>query len=339
MSNSQAAPIHTDNGLDLHGENDSIAAPGNGLPLADLDGVPVVDPIDASSYVAINGNLVIDPESSVRRDTQQAAIAQLQNQNHAPSRIEPEPSQEVVRRVESVQNRSNGGESGTNPAIMKIFKELTKRVESGEKKIEANDKKTDPTKRNLNQMYKYHGTHGHRTEDCRQLREEVAQLLNEGHLREFLSDRAKNHFKNTDSNRQNDQEEPLHVIHMIVRGVDIPQGLVLKCTEVSISREKRTRDYVPEVTLSFNDEDAKGIVQPHNDALVARPTLFNQECRIARLQDQVVPAAQVLNGFNMACETTKGEITLPMNVAGTIQETNFHVIKGDMRYNALFGRP
>nr|XP_016511436.1 PREDICTED: uncharacterized protein LOC107828599 [Nicotiana tabacum] len=52
---------------------------------------------------------------------------------------------------------------------------------------------SDPTQRNPNLMYKYHGTHGHRTEGCRQLREEVA--------REFLSDRAKNHFRNRDSNK------------------------------------------------------------------------------------------------------------------------------------------
>jgi len=57
------------------------------------------------------------------------------------------------------------------------------------------------------------------------------------------------------------------------------------------------------------------------------------------LQNQVVPAARVLNGFNMASETTKGEIILPVNVAGTIQNTKFHVIEGDMRYNALLGRP
>ncbi|XP_070031758.1 uncharacterized protein [Nicotiana tomentosiformis] len=127
---------------------------------------------------------------------------------------------------------------------------------------------TDPDQRNPNQMCKYHGTHGHKTEDCTQLREEVARLFNKGHLREFLRDRAKNHLKNRDSNRQNEQEEPQHVVHMIVGGVDTPQGPVFKRTKVSITREKRTGDYVPEGTLSFNDEDAEGILQPHNDALV-----------------------------------------------------------------------
>ncbi|XP_019261851.1 PREDICTED: uncharacterized protein LOC109239724 [Nicotiana attenuata] len=107
-----------------------------------------------------------------------------------------------------------------------------------------------------------------RTEDCRQLREEVARFFNNGHLREFLSDRAKNHFKNRDSKKLTEQEEPQHVINMIIGRVDVPQGPMMKRTKVSITREKCTRDYIPEGTISFSDEDAEGIVQPHNDALV-----------------------------------------------------------------------
>ncbi|XP_070055385.1 uncharacterized protein [Nicotiana tomentosiformis] len=127
---------------------------------------------------------------------------------------------------------------------------------------------TNPTQRDPNQICKYHGTHGHRTEDCRHLREEVARLFNNRHLREFVSDRAKNHFRNRDSNKQAEKEEPQYVINMIISEVDIPQESMLKRTKVSITREKQTRDYVPEGTLSFNDEDAEGIVQSYNDALV-----------------------------------------------------------------------
>nr|XP_016438831.1 PREDICTED: uncharacterized protein LOC107764743 [Nicotiana tabacum] len=47
---------------------------------------------------------------------------------------------------------------------------------------------TDPSQRNPNLICKYHGTHGHRTKDCRKFREEVARLFNKGHFREFLSD-------------------------------------------------------------------------------------------------------------------------------------------------------
>nr|XP_009615295.1 uncharacterized protein LOC104108045 [Nicotiana tomentosiformis] len=44
---------------------------------------------------------------------------------------------------------------------------------------------SDPPQRDPNQRCKYHGTHGHRTEDYRQLREEVTRLFNNGHLRDF----------------------------------------------------------------------------------------------------------------------------------------------------------
>ncbi|XP_019248518.1 PREDICTED: uncharacterized protein LOC109227775 [Nicotiana attenuata] len=207
---------------------------------------------------------------------------------------------------------------------------------------------SDPTQRDHNQMSKYHGTHGHRTEDCRQLREEVTRLFNNGHLREFLSDRAKNHFKNRDSNKQAEQEKPQHVINMIIGRVDVPQGPMIKCTKVSITREKRTPDHIPEGTISFSDEDTKGFVQPHNDALVIS-VLINKsqikhvlidsgspaniiKSRVVEqlgLQDRIVPAIRVLNRFNMACKTTKGEITLPMNIVGTIQDTKYYVIEGE----------
>uniref|UniRef100_A0A1S4DG92 Uncharacterized protein n=1 Tax=Nicotiana tabacum TaxID=4097 RepID=A0A1S4DG92_TOBAC len=41
----------------------------------------------------------------------------------------------------------------------------------------------------------------------------------------------------------------------------------------------------------------------------------------------------------MVCETTKGEITLLVNTAGTIQKIKFYVIEGDIRYNAKLRRP
>ncbi|XP_070003824.1 uncharacterized protein [Nicotiana sylvestris] len=126
---------------------------------------------------------------------------------------------------------------------------------------------TDPSQINPNLMCKYHGTHGHRIEDCRKLREKVAWLFNDGHLREFLSDQDKNYFWDRDA-RKNEQKEPQHIIHMIIDGVHVPQRPVFKRTKVLITREKQTRSYVPEDVLSFRDEEAEGISQPHNDVLV-----------------------------------------------------------------------
>ncbi|XP_059292510.1 uncharacterized protein LOC132045964 [Lycium ferocissimum] len=77
------------------------------------------------------------------------------------------------------------------------------------------------------------------------------------------------------------------------------------------------------------------LIDPGSSANIIRWKVVDQ----LGLLDQIVPAARVLNGFNMACETTKGEITLPVNTAGTVRQTKFYIIEGEMRYNAFLGRP
>ncbi|XP_070010670.1 uncharacterized protein [Nicotiana sylvestris] len=296
----------------------------------------------------------------------------------------------------------------------------------------------DPSQRNPDVMCKYHDTHEHKTKDSRQLKVEVDLLFNEGNIREFISDRAKPHFRENDANRKNEPEKPLLVIHMIIGGADVPQEPTFKYTKVSITKEKLTRSYVLEDALSFCDEEAEDVSQLHNDALLISIHLNKfrgrsenspwrtswckrdvrnrgsgadtesldlgdidlQRClrkstrlghrgghkKIRHLQDKtkgrrhakrvrvlvsngkdvecvlmdpsssaniirsrdmkqlgqqdhIVPTSRLLNGFKMASETTKGEIFLPINVAGTLQDTRFHVIEGDMRYNALLGKP
>ncbi|XP_016490081.1 uncharacterized protein LOC107809900 [Nicotiana tabacum] len=66
--------------------------------------------------------------------------------------------------------------------------------------------KFDPSQRDPNFWCKYHGTNGHRTYDCRHLREEVATLLKSGHLREFLSDQAKNNYSHNRDNAEPSKE-------------------------------------------------------------------------------------------------------------------------------------
>ncbi|XP_019234699.1 PREDICTED: uncharacterized protein LOC109215130 [Nicotiana attenuata] len=173
---------------------------------------------------------------------------------------------------------------------------------------------SDHSRRNPNLMCEYHGIHGHRIEDCRQLREEVARLINEGHLREFLSYRAKDRFLEREANGKNGLEEPQHIIHMIVGGTDVPQGPMFKRAKVPIATERQTRNYILEDALAFREEDIEPLSLPHNDALLG-------------LLDQIIPISLVLNGFNLASETKKGEIILPVNMSDTVQDTKFHVIE------------
>ncbi|XP_070047311.1 uncharacterized protein [Nicotiana tomentosiformis] len=129
--------------------------------------------------------------------------------------------------------------------------------------------RSDSSQRDPNLWCEYHGTNGHRTGDCRHLREEVATLLKNGHLREFLSDQAKNNF-----GRNIDDAEALkaggvptrQTINMIFGGNEINGVTFLsaKKTKVSITHSKRLR----EDDITFTEKDADGLLLPHNDALV-----------------------------------------------------------------------
>ncbi|XP_070057287.1 uncharacterized protein [Nicotiana tomentosiformis] len=96
-----------------------------------------------------------------------------------------------------------------------------------------------------------------------------------------------------------------------------------------MSIPQKHHDY-QNTTSASTHQVKRVLIDPGSSANIIRSRFVNQ----LGLQDQIVPAAWILNGFNMA-----SEIILPINVAGTTQETKFHVIEGDMRYNVLLGRP
>ncbi|XP_070032631.1 uncharacterized protein [Nicotiana tomentosiformis] len=63
--------------------------------------------------------------------------------------------------------------------------------------------RSSSSQRDPNIMCEYHGTNGHQTGDCRYLHEEVATLLKNGHLIEFLNGCTKNNY-----GRNRDNAEP-----------------------------------------------------------------------------------------------------------------------------------
>ncbi|XP_070035057.1 uncharacterized protein [Nicotiana tomentosiformis] len=183
--------------------------------------------------------------------------------------------------------------------------------------------RSDPSQRDSNLWCEYHGTNGHQTGDCRNLREEVATLLKIGHLREFLSDRAKNNYGPA------------------------------KKTKVSITHSKSLR----EDDITFTEEDANGLLLPHNDVLVISLNVLDFNIKRvlvdpgssaniiqwrvleqAKLTGSIIPATKLVAGFNLASMTTRGEILLLTNAEGVMKTTLFEVVDGDMGYNIIVGR-
>ncbi|XP_070025270.1 uncharacterized protein [Nicotiana sylvestris] len=80
--------------------------------------------------------------------SQHITIAQLQSQNRTPNIDEPVNA----RHAEPALERPDESGSGTDPTIMKMLEELTKRIELGENKIEVNDKKVETYNSRVDQI-------------------------------------------------------------------------------------------------------------------------------------------------------------------------------------------
>ncbi|XP_019259249.1 PREDICTED: uncharacterized protein LOC109237397 [Nicotiana attenuata] len=220
----------------------------------------------------------------------------------------------------------------------------------------------DPSQRDPNFWCEYHETNDHRIRDCRQLREQVAVLLKNDHLREILSDWAKNNY---DLNRDNAEpskagEDPLRqTINIIFEGNEINSATVLaaKKTKVSVTHSKRLREVV-EDDITFTEEDSDGLVLLHNDALVISLNFLDFKIKRllvdpgnsaniiqwrvleqAKLIGSIIPATKLLAGFNLASVTTRAEILLSTNAEGVMNTILFEVVDVDMGYNIILGRP
>ena len=47
--------------------------------------------------------------------------------------------------------------------------------------------KMDPVKRDMTKYYNFHRDHGHRTDNCIQLKKEIKFLIRRGHLRRYMA--------------------------------------------------------------------------------------------------------------------------------------------------------
>ncbi|XP_070057652.1 uncharacterized protein [Nicotiana tomentosiformis] len=190
--------------------------------------------------------------------------------------------------------------------------------------------KSYSNQRDPNLWCEYHGTNGHRTGDCRHLREEVATLLKNGHLREFLSNRAKNNYGHNRHNAEplkGGEDPPHQTINMIFGGNDI-NGVTfsaVKKTKVSITHSKRLR----EDDITFTGEDTDRLLLPHNDTLVISLNVLDFKIKRvlmdpgwsaniiqlrvlekAKLTGSIIPATKLLAGFNLANVAGGGSVVI-----------------------------
>ncbi|XP_013708987.2 uncharacterized protein LOC106412615 [Brassica napus] len=203
---------------------------------------------------------------------------------------------------------------------------------------------------------------GHKTEDCVALKIEVNELLQKGHLREFLSEKAKAH-PNKEASGKPKEDAPSspprqdRVIHVISGGFEV--------SGVShAAAKKRTRNAKHGLLLgtdeiSFTAKEQEKILAPHHDALVVSLTIAN--CLVKRIlvdngssnniifltayqdlgleENTLTRKVTPLIGFSGEVKQTTGEVVLPIYAEGINLSTKFLVVDCQSAYNMILGRP
>ncbi|XP_013617457.1 PREDICTED: uncharacterized protein LOC106323968 [Brassica oleracea var. oleracea] len=216
----------------------------------------------------------------------------------------------------------------------------------------------------------FHRDHGQKTEDCVALKIEINELLQKGHLREFLSEKAKAHLSKEASGKSKGDApiSPPHqdrVIHVISRGYEV-SGLSHAAAKKSTRNAKHGLETAQPKRLllgtdeiSFTAKEQEKILAPHHDALVVSLNIAN--CLVKRIlvdngsssniifltayQDlglelnTLTRKVTPLIGFSVEGKQTAGEVVLPVYAEGINLSTKFLVVDSESAYNMILGRP
>ncbi|XP_038715058.1 uncharacterized protein LOC120008756 [Tripterygium wilfordii] len=208
--------------------------------------------------------------------------------------------------------------------------------------------------------------HGHTTWDCRGLHDKVIELLNRGHLKDVLTENGKETMA-----RRNEREltPPAHPKPKGTVGVIIGGSEISGISHSAIKRNARkavnpilqsTEPVTPwsGQIISFIDNEATQLLNPHHDALVISILVANYtikrvlvdngsstnvlflSCLKAMEIDEshIVGRSTILLGFNEEQVYNLGEIALPVYTEGINLNTNFMVLNSASPYNIILGR-
>ncbi|XP_050249411.1 uncharacterized protein LOC126696755 [Quercus robur] len=225
----------------------------------------------------------------------------------------------------------------------------------------------DPNKRNRNKYCRFHRDHGHDTDECFDLKQQIENLIRQGKLKNFLG--RDNRDEKMKGKMEESSRPPLGEIRVIIGGSSTGQSSKSKKAYLKVvqsvqlfgrSPRARTTD---EATITFTDEDAERIHHPHDDALVitlmitdytTRRVLVDngssadilyfpafQQMRLGR--DWLRPVNSPLVGFGGMKVQPVGTISLSVVVGAyprqVTKDVNFLVVDCPSSYNAIIGRP
>ena len=132
--------------------------------------------------------------------------------------------------------------------------------------------KGDPNKPNRNKYCRFHRDHGHDTDECFDLKQQVENLIRQGKLKSFLGRDHKD--EKLKGKAEESSRPPLGEIRVIIGESSTSQSskskkAYLKVVQsIQLSRRSPRARSTDEQAITFINEDAERIHYPHDDAIV-----------------------------------------------------------------------
>ncbi|XP_052295858.1 uncharacterized protein LOC127901870 [Citrus sinensis] len=231
-----------------------------------------------------------------------------------------------------------------------------------------------PNMRDRGRYCKFHGTHGHTTTECRDLKTQVEDLVRNRYLDEFM-DGTFPMVATTDEGEQSDRilrrEQP--AVRVIAGGPTLARDsnrsrknyarYAMTSKEVLLNTPAAKRARVRQVPIMWTDEDEEGILYPHEDALVIRATvaskkfdrilvdtgssvdvLFKSTLEEMGIADRKLEYTNTsLKGFGGGKLVPLGVVELPITIGSPPTERtvilDFVVVDEEGPYQMILGRP
>ncbi|XP_075665915.1 uncharacterized protein LOC142635675 [Castanea sativa] len=146
-----------------------------------------------------------------------------------------------------------------------------------------------PHVRDKKKYCRFHKDHGHYTEDCRDLKEQIEELLQKGKLKKFVKKEESSRFREDNKNqhgsppmdKNHTSQCLLTVIREIKRITSGPTtGRSFRSFKKACQRQVNSVHIIPSFKrkrtnrdMFFSKEDASGVKQPHEDPLVIMLTI------------------------------------------------------------------
>ncbi|XP_058181126.1 uncharacterized protein LOC131299557 [Rhododendron vialii] len=203
------------------------------------------------------------------------------------------------KKVNSRSSSKWGGAGGSPQGRYKQFTPLIATVEQILSNLQDDSDlkwpgklKTDPNRRAKDKYCRFQRDHGHNTEDCIDLKQQIEDLIQRGRLQRFVTKKYQKQSRKEDTNKEGrdataPRSGPIGEIKVIHGG--FAGGGEFSNARKAHLRKVRTEEYWEvntvgrpskfqkkgEIPIIFSDEDIKGVQIPHDDPLVITIVVAN----------------------------------------------------------------